>query len=72
VAGRPPAGVSGHVEMFKNLSRKVSRHQRAECAGGGISEEIKVAALLCYDAQAWAGTESLNLWAKDLAEGHIL
>jgi hypothetical protein len=32
--GRRPAGVSGPVEMFKNLSQKVSRHQRAEGAGG--------------------------------------
>ena len=58
MAGRPPAGVSGPVEMFKNLSPKVSRHQRAECAGGGLAEEVEVADLLCDDAQAWAGTES--------------
>jgi hypothetical protein len=58
--------------MFKNLSQNVSRHQRAECAGGGIAEEVKVTDLLCDDVQAWAGTESLNLWAKDLVEGHIL
>jgi hypothetical protein len=44
--------------MFKNLSPKVSRHQRAECAGGGIAEEVEVADLLCDDAQAWAGTET--------------
>jgi hypothetical protein len=58
VAGCLPAGVSGPVEMFKNLSPKVSRHQRAVCAGGGIAEEVEVADLLCDVSQAWAGTES--------------
>jgi hypothetical protein len=55
------------VKMFKNLSPKVYVHQRAECAGGGVADEVKDADLLCDDAQAWAGTESLYLWAKDLA-----
>ncbi len=32
----------------------------------------RVAHLLCDDAQTWTGTESLYLWAEDLAEGHIL
>jgi hypothetical protein len=71
-AGRPPAGVSGPVEMFKDLSPKVSGHQRAECAGGGVADEVKVANLLSDDVQAWAGAESLYLWAKGLAEGHGL
>ncbi len=62
----------GPVEVFENLSPEVSGYQRAEGAGGGVANEVKVANLLCDDAQAWAGTESLHLWAKDLAEGHIL
>ncbi len=47
-------------------------HQRAECTGGGVADEVEVADLLRDDAQAWAGVESLYLWAKDLAEDHIL
>ncbi len=61
-AGRLPARVGGPVEVFENLSPKVPGYQRAECAGGGVAD----------DAQAWAGAESLYLWAKDLAESHIL
>jgi hypothetical protein len=71
-AGHPPTRVGGPVEMFKNLSPKVPGYQRAQCAGGGVANEVKGADLLCDDAQAWAGAESLYLWAKDLAEGHIL
>ncbi len=69
---RPPARVGGPVEVFENLSPKVSGYQGAECAGGGVADEVKVADLLCDNAEAWAGEESLFLWAKDLAEGHIL
>jgi hypothetical protein len=72
VAGRPAALVGGPVEVFKYLSPKVPGHQRAECAGGGVADEVKDADLLRDDAQPWAGTESLYLWAEDLAEGHIL
>jgi hypothetical protein len=45
-----------------------------ECACGGIANEFKVTDLLHDDAQAWAGAGSLYeyLWAKDLAEDHIL
>jgi hypothetical protein len=60
------------VEVFKYLSPEVSGHQWAECAGGGVADEVKVAKLLRDDAQAWAGAESLYLWAKNLAESHIL
>ncbi len=35
-------------------------------------DEVKVADILCYDAPPWAGTESLYLWAEDLAESHVL
>jgi hypothetical protein len=38
--GRPPAGVGGPVEMYKDLSPKVPGHQRAESAGGRIADEI--------------------------------
>jgi hypothetical protein len=62
----------GPMEVFKYLSPKVSGHQRAECGGGEVADEVKVADLQHDDAQAWAGAESLYLWAKDLAEGHIL
>ncbi len=72
MAGRSPARVGGPVEVFKNLSPKVSGYQRAECAGGRVSDEVKVANLLCDDAQTRAGAQGLYLWAKDLAEGHIL
>jgi hypothetical protein len=71
-AGHPPARVGRPVEVFENLSSKASGYQRAECASGGVTDEVKVADLLCDDAQAWAGAESLYLWAKNLAEGHIL
>jgi hypothetical protein len=67
VAGRSPARVGGPVEVFENLSPKVSGYQRAECAGGRVSDEVKVANLLCDDAQTRAGAEGLYLWAKDLA-----
>ncbi len=59
-------------EVFENLSPKVSGYQLAECAGGGVADEVKVANLLCDDVQASTGAESLYLWAKDLAESHIL
>jgi hypothetical protein len=39
VAGRSPARVGGLVEMFENLSPKVSGYQGAEC----VSDEVKVA-----------------------------
>jgi hypothetical protein len=71
-AGHPPTRMGGTVEMFENLSPQVPGNQRVEGAGGGVADEVKVADLLCDDAQTWAGTESLNLWAEDLAEGHIL
>jgi hypothetical protein len=58
--------------MFKNLSPKVPGQQQAECAGGGVINEAKVTDLLCDDEQAWAGAESLYLWAKDLAEDLII
>jgi hypothetical protein len=35
-AGRPPAGMSGPVEVFKSLSPEFSGHQRVEGAGGGV------------------------------------
>jgi hypothetical protein len=60
------------VEVFKSLSPEVSGHQRAEGAGGGVANEVNVTDLLRDDAQAKAEVESLYLWAKDLAEGHIL
>jgi hypothetical protein len=72
VAGCPPARVGSPVKMFENLSPKFPRHQRAECTGGLVTDEVEVADLLCDDYQPWAGTESLYLWAEDLAEGHIL
>jgi hypothetical protein len=34
---------------------------------GSVADEVKVADLLCDDAQPWAGTESLYLGAEDLA-----
>jgi hypothetical protein len=71
-AGHPPARMGGPVEMFENLSLKVPGYRRAERAGGGVANEVKVPDLLCDDAQTWTGMESLYLWAEDLAEGHIL
>ncbi len=68
-AGHPPAGVSGPLEMFKNLSPKVSGHQRAECAGGGVADVVND--LLCDDAQAWAGAESCTcgqrIWRRAIS-----
>ncbi len=64
--------MGGPVEMFENLSPKVPGHQRAECAGGRVADEVKVADLLCDDAQSRAGTGGLYLWAEDPTEGHIL
>jgi hypothetical protein len=64
--------MGGPVEMFENLSPKVPGYRRAERAGGGVANEVKVPDLLCDDAQTWTGMESLYLWAEDLAEGHIL
>jgi hypothetical protein len=55
------------MKVFENLSPKVSGYQRAECAGGRVSDEVKVASLQCDDAQTRAGAEGLYLWAKDLA-----
>ncbi len=61
------------VPWLKYLSPKVSGHQWAECAGGGVADEAKVADVLGDGGQSWAGAKSLYLWgAKDLAEGHIL
>jgi hypothetical protein len=71
-AGHPPTRMGGPVEMFENLSPKVPGYRRAERAGGGVANEVKVPDLLCDDAQTWTGMESLYLWAEDLAEGHIL
>ncbi len=55
-ASHPLARMGGPVEVFENLLLKVP--------------EVKVADLLCDDA--WAGAESLYLWAEDLAESYIL
>ncbi len=71
-AGRPHARVGGPVEVFEYLLSKVSGHQQAECTGGGVADEVEVGDLLHDDAQAWAGEESMYLWAKDLAECHVL
>ncbi len=71
-AGRPPARVGGSVEVFEYLSPEVSGYQRAENSCGRVADEVKVADLLCDDAQPRAGTESLYLWAEDLAESHVL
>jgi hypothetical protein len=60
------------VEVFENLMPEVSGYQRAKCSGGCVAQEVKVADLLCDDAQPRAGAESLYLWAKDLAESHVL
>jgi hypothetical protein len=60
-AGHPPTRMGGAVDIFENLSPQVPGNQRVEGAGGGVSDEVKVADLLCDDAQTWAGTESLNL-----------
>jgi hypothetical protein len=67
----PACQVSGPLEVFKYLSPEVYGHQWAECASGGVADEVKVAKLLRDDAKAWAGAESLYLWAKNLAESHI-
>ncbi len=71
-AGRLHARVGGPMEVFEYLSPKVSGHQRAECTGRGVADEVKVADLLRDDAQARAGAESMYLWVKDLAKGHVL
>jgi hypothetical protein len=62
-------GLSLRVDTF---SPQVPGDQRAEGAGGGVAYEVKVANFLLDDVQTWAGTESLNLLAEDLAEGQIL
>jgi hypothetical protein len=49
-ASRPLARMGGPVEVFENLSPKVPGYQRAECAGGGVADEVKVADLLCDEA----------------------
>ncbi len=64
--------MSGPWRCSKNLSPEVSGHEWVEGAGGGVANEVMVVDLLCDDAQAWDGVEGLYLWAKDLAEGHIL
>ncbi len=69
---RPPARVGSPVGVFENLSPKDSGYQWEECAGGGVADEVKATDLLYEDEQAWSGAESFYLWAKDLAEGHIL
>ncbi len=56
----------------KYLSPKVSGYQRAKSSRRRVADEVKVADLLGDDAQPRAGTESLYLWAEDLAESHIL
>jgi hypothetical protein len=63
-AGHPPARMGGPEEMFKNLSPKVPGYRRAERAGGGVANEVKVPDLLCDDAQTWTGMESLYLWQR--------
>ncbi len=65
--GRPAAWMGVPEEVFKYLLPKVPGHQWAECAGGRVADEVKVDDLLCDDSQPWAGTESLYLWAEDLA-----
>ena len=60
------------MEVFKNLTPEVSGYQRAKRSGGRVAKEVKVADLLGDDAQPRAGAESLYLWAKDLAESHVL
>ncbi len=60
------------MEVFENLMPEVPGYQRAKSSGGCVAQEVKVADLLCDDAQARAGAESLYLWAKDMAKGHIL
>jgi hypothetical protein len=64
--------VGGSVEVFEYLSPKVSGYQRAKSSRGRVADEVKVADLLGDDAKPRAGTESLYLWAEDLAESHIL
>ncbi len=39
--GRPPARVGSPVGVFENLSPKVSGYQWAECADGGVADEVK-------------------------------
>ncbi len=60
------------MEVFEYLPPEVSGYQRAESSCGRDADEVKVADLLGDDAQPRAGTDSLYLWAEDLAEGHIL
>ena len=59
------------MEVFENLMPEVSGYQRAKCSGGCVAQEVKVADLLCDDAQPRAGAESLYLRAEDLAESHV-
>ncbi len=49
-AGRPLARMGGPVEVLENLTAQVPGYQRAESAGGGIADEVKIADLLCDDA----------------------
>ncbi len=60
------------MAVLENLTAQISGYQRAELASGGIADEVKATDLLCDDGQTWAGTESLYLWAEDLAECHII
>jgi hypothetical protein len=46
-AGCPPARVGSPMEVFENLSPKVSGYQWAECAGGGVADEVKVVVTFC-------------------------
>ncbi len=56
VAGCPHAWVGGPVEVVEYLSTKVSGHQRAECTGEGVTDEVEVAILLREDAGlGWSG-----------------
>ncbi len=71
-AGHPPARVGGSMEVFEYLPPKVSGYQRTKSSRERVADEVKVADLLVDDAQPRAGTESLYLWAEDLAESHIL
>jgi hypothetical protein len=42
--------MGGPVEVLENLTAQVPGYQRAESAGGGIADEVKIADLLCDDA----------------------
>ncbi len=74
LGGRSPAcwGEQPRGGVQNTCSRRSLGYERTEGAGGGVANEVKVVDLLCDDAQALDGVEGLYLWAKDLAEDHIL